>query len=95
MIRPDPLGLVWIFWREDLDPEFQLRTLEAYVWLIRNTAEPDESVQDWFDQASQNDHEYLMWSLRVWRELRTAPAFTCEAMLREIRELRRGDEPAF
>lgn len=40
--------------------------------------DPDAVMQDYFDQAGEGDEEYLVWSMAMWRTIRTMTSLELE-----------------
>lgn len=90
MLRPEPFGVVWVLWNPELPLKFQLDTLEFMARVPNLHPDPEQVVEDWFAEASEQDTDYLIWALEAWHQLQTAPTLVREMVLREVRELRRA-----
>lgn len=66
---------------DDRDLVFRVFMCEAIIAFARialNESDPDEVVQDWFDQADEPDQKALSWAMGIWRMMRTMNSFQLE-----------------
>lgn len=43
-----------------------------------HSSDPDAVMADYFDQAGEGDEEYLVWSMAMWRTIRTMTSLELE-----------------
>lgn len=92
MVKPEKFGVIWVLWDPELPLLFQLDTLEFMARAPDWHESPEEAVEDWFAEASAEDTEHLVWAMRAWHHLKTAPTLVREMCLKEVRELRRAND---
>jgi len=83
MASEDPKGPVWLLLNGDLNEDWQLHTIKAMAMIVLWAPDPSESINSWFDEAVEADHDYLVWAQNTWLEIVNCPAFTCETIIRE------------
>lgn len=47
------------------------KTIIAMTRIVQNSADPDAVIEDWFDQAGEEDESDLMIAIGMWRHIRT------------------------
>lgn len=63
------------------DTPFKVWACEQIMQMCRvqlHRRDPDAVMQDYFEQAGEGDEEYLVWSLAMWRTIRTMTSLELE-----------------
>lgn len=69
--------------------EWRFETVLGILNLLEHAPDPDDSFQEWVDQADEADGEYLQWALGAWYLLRNLSSYGIALEREKILSLQR------